>query len=130
MSTFEVKLQDREEVAEGTMAFHFEKPAAFDFKAGQAIDVILPKPPGDDVQGARHTFSIVTAPFESDLVIATRIRDSAFKRALKSLAMGSAVGIEGPFGSLTLHRDPARPAVFIAGGIGITPFVSMLRQAA
>ncbi|HQR52561.1 MAG TPA: FAD-dependent oxidoreductase, partial [Burkholderiales bacterium] len=130
MSTFEVKLQGREEVAEGTMAFHFEKPAAFSFKAGQAIDVILPKPPGGDVQGARHTFSIVTAPFESDLVIATRMRDSAFKRALKSLAMGSAVGIEGPFGSLTLHRDPARPAVFIAGGIGITPFVSMLRQAA
>lgn len=130
MSTFEVKLQGRAEVAEGTMAFHFEKPAAFSFKAGQAIDVVLPKPPTGDAQSARHTFSIVTAPFESDLVIATRMRDSAFKRALKSLAIGSVVGIEGPFGSLTLHRDPARPAVFIAGGIGITPFVSMLRQAA
>ena len=83
----------------------------------------------DDAQSARHTFSIVSAPFENELVVATRMRDSAFKRALKALPIGSHAAIEGPFGSLTLHNDRARPAVFIAGGIGITPFMSMLRQA-
>ncbi|HEY3241994.1 MAG TPA: FAD-dependent oxidoreductase, partial [Phycisphaerae bacterium] len=56
--------------------------------------------------------------------------DSAFKRALKSLPIGSPLQLEGPFGSLTLHSNRARPAVFVAGGIGITPFMSILRQAA
>ncbi|MGH8679081.1 MAG: FAD-dependent oxidoreductase, partial [Burkholderiales bacterium] len=83
-----------------------------------------------DAQSTRHTFSIVSAPFQGELVVATRMRDSAFKRAFKSMSIGSPAKLEGPFGSLTLHKDRARPAVFIAGGIGITPFMSMLRQAA
>ena len=58
------------------------------------------------------------------------MRDSAFKRALKSLPIGAPAQLDGPFGSLTLHNNRARPAVFIAGGIGITPFMSILRQAA
>ncbi|MGH7894114.1 MAG: FAD-dependent oxidoreductase [Candidatus Binatia bacterium] len=63
--------------------------------------------------------------------MATRMRDgSVFKRSLKALPPGSKVRLEGPFGDLTLHDDRARDAVFIAGGIGITPFMSMLRQAA
>lgn len=130
MTTYEVRLERREEIAEGTMAFHFAKPAAFNFKAGQAIDVVLVDPPTTDIQSSRHTFSIVSAPFQGELVVATRMRDSAFKRALKSLPIGSRAKLEGPFGSLTLHHDRARGALFIAGGIGITPFMSILRQAA
>jgi ferredoxin-NADP reductase len=130
MSAYETRLEGRDDVAEGTMAFHFEKPSGFAFKAGQAIDVVLVDPPGTDSQNARHAFSIVSAPFQRDLVVATRMRDTAFKRALKRLPIGSPVRIEGPFGSLTLHNNRARPAVFIAGGIGITPFMSILRQAA
>src|SRR5688572_6023980 len=121
MNDYEVKLKGREEVAEGTMAFHFEKPPGFRFKPGQAIDVVLIDPPTTDAQSARHTFSIVSASFHGELVVATRMRDSAFKRALKSLSIGSPAKVEGPFGSLTLHNDRARAAVFIAGGIGITP---------
>ncbi|MGQ0656784.1 MAG: ferredoxin--NADP reductase [Chromatiales bacterium] len=130
MTAYEVKLKGREEVAEGTMAFHFEKPSGFSFKPGQALDVVLIDSPTADAQSARHTFSLVSAPFQGDLVVATRMRDSAFKRAFKSLSIGSPVKLEGPFGSLTLHNNRARPAVFIAGGIGITPFMSILRQAA
>ncbi|MGH8248441.1 MAG: ferredoxin--NADP reductase [Gammaproteobacteria bacterium] len=130
MTTYTVRLEGREEVAQGTMAFHFEKPAGFSFKPGQTIDVVRIDAPAADTQNARHTFSIVSTPFQGDLVVATRMRDSAFKRALKSMAIGSPAKLEGPFGSLTLHKDRARPAVFIAGGIGITPFMSMLRQAA
>jgi ferredoxin-NADP reductase len=126
----ESRLRGREEVATGTMAFHFEKPAGFAFKPGQAIDVVLADPPDlAGLQSARHTFSIVSAPFENELVIATRMRASPYKLALKALPIGSRLGIEGPFGSLTLHNERARPAVFIAGGIGITPFMSILRQA-
>jgi ferredoxin-NADP reductase len=130
MTTYQARLEGREEIAEGTMAFHFEKPTGFGFKPGQAIDVVLIDPPTTDAQSARHTFSIVSAPFQGELVIATRMRDSAFKRAFKTLPIGSPAKLEGPFGSLALHNNGARPAVFIAGGIGITPFMSILRQAA
>ena len=131
MTTYTTTLVAREEITDGTMAFHFEKPNGFAFKPGQAIDLIIAQPPAPtDNQGARHTFSIVSASFENELVVATRMRDSVFKRALKSLSIGAQVMIDGPFGSLGLHQDHTRPAVFIAGGIGITPFVSILRQAA
>ena len=130
MTTQQVRLERREKIADGTMAFQFEKPAGFSFKPGQAIDVVLVDPPAGDAQSSRHAFSIVSAPFQGELVVATRMRDSAYKRALKALPIGSRAKLEGPFGSLTLHNERTRPAVFIAGGIGITPFVSILRQAA
>lgn len=129
MSTHEVRLQSREQIVEGTMAFHFEKPSGFSFKPGQAIDVVLIGPPAGDADSAKHTFSLISAPFQGELAIATRMRDSTFKRALKALPIGSPAKLEGPFGSLTLHNNHARPAIFIAGGIGITPFMSILRQA-
>jgi len=130
MTTYEARLEKREHIAQGTMAFHFARPAGFNFKPGQAVNVVLADPPTADASSAGHAFSIVSAPFEGDLVVATRMRDTAFKRALKSLPIGSRAKLVGPFGSLILHGDRARPAVFIAGGIGITPFMSILRQAA
>lgn len=130
MTTHTVHLTARDEVAEGTQAFHFEKPAGFTFKPGQAMDLIVPQPTvANDSPQVRHTFSIVTAPSEKDLMIATRMRDSAFKRTLGALPIGAEVQIEGPFGSLTLHKNPARAGVLIAGGIGITPFMSIVRNA-
>ncbi len=130
MAAFESQLTGREEVAEGTMAFHFAKPAGLDYKAGQSMNVGLIDPPETDAKGNRRNFSIVSAPFEGELVIATRMRDTAFKRVLKTTPMGTKVHLRGPGGMLVLHGNASRPAVFLAGGIGITPFVSMLRQAA
>jgi len=130
MGMHESKLRARAQVAQGTMAFHFNKPAGFVFEPGQAIDLVLPGSTAADPQSGRHTFSIVSAPFEADLMIATRMRDSEFKRTLGALPIGAGVTIEGPTGELVLHAERARAAVFIAGGIGVTPFVSMLRQAA
>lgn len=129
MTTYEVRLTQSTEIADGTMAFHFTKPAGFSFKPGQAIDLILLDPASPDVETLRHTFSIVAAPFQGGLEIATRMRDSAYKRALRSLPVGATARIEGPSGSLVLHEDRARAAVFVAGGIGITPFMSIVRQA-
>jgi ferredoxin-NADP reductase len=128
MTAYQVRLERREEIAAGTMAFHLEKPAGFRFAAGQAVSLELIEPPAGDGQGQR-TLSLVSAPFESTLLLATRMRDSPFKRALKALPDGARIKLDGPFGELALDGD-ARPAAFIAGGIGITPFVSMLRQAA
>jgi ferredoxin-NADP reductase len=129
MSSTPVHLQRREEVADRTIAFHFDKPAGFTFKPGQAIDLILPESPAIGGENTRHAFSIVSAPHESELVVATRMRRSPFKNALAQLPINGEAEIEGPFGSLTLHKKLERAAVFIAGGIGITPFMSMLRHA-
>jgi ferredoxin-NADP reductase len=130
MSLSTVRLQRREEVAQGTMAFHFDKPPGFSFKPGQAIELVLADPAVAGTESARHAFSIVSAPHENTLVVATRMRDSAFKNALARLPVGAAAEVDGPFGSLTLHNKVDRAAVLIAGGIGITPFMSMLRHAA
>lgn len=106
------------------------RPAGFEFRPGQALEVQLPDAtdaPGDD---GIHAFSIVSAPHEPELVFATRMRDSAYKRALATLPLGAELGVDGPFGSLTLHRKAERAGLLIAGGIGITPFMSMIRHAA
>lgn len=125
-----VRLRSRIEVAERTMAFHFEKPSGWTFKAGQYVDVTLIDPPETDSQGNGRAFSIASAPQEESLMIATRMRDTAFKRVLGAMSIGEAVKIDGPFGNLTLHKDAGRPALLLAGGIGITPFRSILVRAA
>ena len=130
MPKYETTLTASETVAEGTMAFHFARPADFKFQAGQSMNVSLIDPPETDHKGNSRSFSLVSAPYETELVIATRIRDTAFKRVLKSMPAGGRVGLRGPAGTFTLESADARPAVFLAGGIGVTPFMSMLRDAA
>jgi ferredoxin-NADP reductase len=83
-----------------------------------------------DAEGNVRSFSIASAPHEDTLMVATRMRDTAFKRVLDTMPLNSAVKIEGPSGSLTLHNNVTRAAVFLAGGIGITPFRSIVFRAA
>jgi len=131
MIDYQSTLLGRTEVAKGTMAFQFEKPNNFVFKAGQYIDLTLS---GSEAQlgppdGMTHTFSLASSPCDEDLVVTTRMRHTAFKQAISSLPIGSGARIEGPMGSFSLHKNTARPAVFLAGGIGIAPFLSMLSYA-
>lgn len=130
MAVYETQLVRRETVAEGTMAFYFAKPSGFRHRAGQSVTMTLINPPETDAEGDGRTFTVASAPHEAELMFATRMRDTAFKRVLKSVAFGMTVKIDGPNGEMVLHEDPARPAVFLAGGIGITPFLSMARHAA
>ncbi len=129
-TTFLVRLQGRKEVAERTIAFQFEKPAGFNFKAGQFVELNLIDPPETDAEGNGRAFSIASAPHEDVLMVATRLRETAFKRVLAAASLGTVVRVEGPFGDLVLHNNAARPAVCLAGGIGITPFRSMVLRAA
>jgi ferredoxin-NADP reductase len=129
-SGFVTKLTSREEIAEGTMAFYFHKPSNWTFVAGQFVDMTLINPPETDAEGNIRSFSIASAPFEDTIMIATRMRDTAFKRVLKTVPLDTEVQIKGPSGKLTLHYDATRPAVILSGGIGITPFRSILLQAA
>lgn len=111
------------------MMFRFEKPAGFDYKAGQYVDITLINPSEMDGEGNSRSFSLVSHPSQDTIAITTRMRDTAFKRVLKNMPEGTAVNIEGPFGSFTLHNDTNKPAVFLAGGIGITPMYSIVCDA-
>jgi ferredoxin-NADP reductase len=107
------KLIRREEVAEGKIAFHFERTSGFAFKAGQSADVTLIDPPDTDTEGNTRTFSIASPPFENELVFTTRMRDTAFKRSVKNVPLAMEVKIGSAAGSFTLHKNPAKPAVFL-----------------
>lgn len=125
-----MKLKERREIANGTMAFLLEKPAGFDFKPGQAMEVKLEDPSETDAEGNSRAFSIASAPHEPYVMFATRMRDSAMKNSLKKIPLGTELQVDGPWGDLKLHTRATRPAVFLAGGIGITPFRSIVLDAA
>ena len=112
------------------MAFYLSRPAGFEFRAGQSLLFRLIAPPETDGEGDSQTFTIASAPHEPELMIATRVRDTAFKRVLKSLPPGAALGIDSPNGDMVLEESVSRPLVVLAGGIGITPFRSMALHAA
>jgi ferredoxin-NADP reductase len=124
------RLLSRTWVAKDTVAFQFQRPRNLLFRPGQFIDLALRRLTGNGSQRLVHTFSIASSCFASDILVVTRMRDSDFKRALSVLPLGTEVSIRGPMGSFVLHNDVSRPAVFVAGGIGIAPFLSMLSSAA
>jgi ferredoxin-NADP reductase len=125
-----LQLKTRSEVAERTLEFRFDKPTGMTFKAGQFMDLTLIDPAETDAEGNTRGFSINNAPKDPELTFTTRLRNTAFKHALQTMPLGTKIKVEGPFGSLALHNNPNRPAVLLAGGIGITPFRSIVRRAA
>ncbi|WP_432448328.1 ferredoxin--NADP reductase [Aliiroseovarius marinus] len=127
--TTTVKVVGREMVADDTLAVKLAKPAGFTFKPGQAIRLTIPAEATHGAGEAR-ILSIASAPHEAEITVITRLRDnSAFKQALKVMPEGTELQIAGPLGSFTKDGDQERPSVFLAGGIGITPFLSMIRDA-
>ncbi len=62
-------------------------------------------------------------------MVATRLRDTAFKRSLTMVPLGTELTLDAPYGSFTLHGDSSIPAVFLSGGIGVTPVRSIVLQA-
>lgn len=130
MPSYTSSLLARESVAHDTLGVHFTKPSNFAFRAGQYADVALVSSPFHDLWGDLRTFSIASAPFEDHLEFVMRLSNTAFKRALSVVPTGTTIALKGPAGTFHLDPDDTRPAVFLAGGVGIAPFLSMLRQAA
>jgi ferredoxin-NADP reductase len=124
------QIKEKREVARGTLLVTFDLLGEeVDFAPGQYFFVTLPDVGHDDDKGLRRHFTVVTSPWETGVLgFATRMRDSAFKRSLAELPVGADVDVEPPKGSFALPEDPSRPLVFVAGGIGITVFRSMLRH--
>ncbi len=129
MPSYTSSLLARESVADNTLAVHFAKPRGFTFRAGQYADVALASSPFRDLWGNLRTFSMASAPFEDHLEFLMRVSNTAFKQALTVVPTGTTVALKGPAGGFHLDSDDTRPAVFLAGGVGIAPFLSMLRQA-
>lgn len=127
---YEFSLINRQEIAAGTMEFTFDTGGIdYTFKAGQNADFTLINPPQTDEEGNTRTFSLVSSPGEKQISIATRMRDTAFKNSLKDIPIGTKVKVTEAMGNFTLHKDANKPAVFLIGGIGITPIISMIRDA-
>jgi ferredoxin-NADP reductase len=119
------------EVAKGTLLVLFAVDAYPDYRPGAYFWVELPDRGHSDEKGLRRHISLVTSPTDAGVVgLATRLRDSAFKRTLAELEVGDAVEVEEPKGSFLLPEETDAEYVFVAGGIGITVFRSMLRYIA
>ena len=125
-------VKEAREVAEGTLLVVFDlQGEEVDFRPGQYFWVELLESPHEDERGLRRHFSVVTSPTERGVLgVCTRVRDTAFKKTLAELKVGDEVEVEPPKGDYMLPEDTSPHYVFVAGGIGITVFRSMLRYIA
>lgn len=129
---YQLPIIEKKMIAKDTMEVVFGMDGqSCDFKPGQYLSVVLPKLVFDDQKGNRRDFSIASSPNNKKSVsIAFRVSQSGFKQTLISLPLGTKVSVDCCYGVLTMPDSPSRPLVFIAGGIGITPFMSAIRYAA
>ncbi len=126
-------VKEKTEVAKGTLLVKLQvNPEEFKFIPGQYMALQLINPPFTDDEGNNRFFSIIYFPGQPNTVgITTRLRDSAFKKSLKAIPEGTEVNIKSITGDFILPHNQdfagSKSLVFIAGGIGITPFLSMIR---
>jgi len=124
-----VTLDRREPVAEGTWAFHLGLGGTpLLYAPGQAIDLRFPGATRPDPRGHVRPFSLAAAPGAPRLTIATRIRESPFKQDLLEAPLGSTLFASKPWGDFVVPPDEM-DVVMIAGGIGVTPFRSIMQEA-
>lgn len=113
----------REYCARDTLTLTFPRPEGFTFLAGQYVVLSLPHAP----HVGEREFSIVSAPHETTLPLVMRIRHSPFKSECVHMPLGSRVQISEAHG-VVVGSDTEKPEVWFAGGIGIAPFISQLRE--
>lgn len=128
--SYTTRFLHKKEVAKDTFSFCFERPEKFEFLPGQYNRWTLPIT-ANDARGSSRFFTISSSPLDTDtLSITTKIIQSDFKKALLKLESNNEIKIFGPMGNFILNETNTKPRVFIAGGIGITPYHSMLTYAA
>lgn len=127
--TIGLRLKKKEILAKNTIGFWFESEKKINFLPGQYLECTLPHKNPDN-RGMRRYFSFASSPQENAILIATKFseKSSSFKKALHELKQGDELSLNLIGGDFVLPRNTATPLVFIAGGIGITPFRSMLHD--
>jgi ferredoxin-NADP reductase len=125
-----LKLIEKEHLVDNVWAFRFQPNEPLVWTAGQFVQVELPHD-NPDGEGTQRWFTNSAAPYEGILQITTRVTDTTFKQALSKLEAGDEALqlIAAPDGDF-VWEDTQRPLVFVAGGIGVTPFRSILKQRA
>ncbi|HSX31528.1 MAG TPA: FAD-dependent oxidoreductase [Candidatus Saccharimonadales bacterium] len=122
-----LKLIEKEHLVDNIWAFRFQPDEPFSWTAGQFIEVELSHD-NPDKEGTKRWFTVSSAPYQDVVQITTRVTDSTFKQALSKLEVGDELQLLAkPDGDFT-WQDSELPLVFIAGGIGVTPFYSILKQ--
>ncbi|SRR5258708_4420035 len=122
-------LINRKQEVENCFSFIFKPENSLSWKAGQFLHYHLDDPKPDERETNRF-FSIAAAPFEENVMLTTKFMPgdgSTFKQDLQKLSLGQTLEVSGPNGSFIVE-DPEKKYVFIAGGIGITPFRAILLQ--
>ena len=123
-----LKLIHKEKIANDSWELMFEKPGDLAYEPGQYLEITVNQPKPDD-RGNTRWFTMSSSPTEGDIMITTRLveKHSTFKEALLTLLPGGEIEAKGPMGKFLLPQDPKTPIVWIAGGIGITPFRSQMK---
>lgn len=126
---FKIKLLRKKAEALNTVTFYFERPGTFSYIAGQYVYLSLAHLDAPDPRGETRHFTLSSSPTEKDLSVTVRIRkESNYKNTLLDLSPGSTLSMRGPNGFFVLDEPlPTAPQVFIAGGIGITPYRSIIK---
>ncbi|OGF26429.1 hypothetical protein A2331_05860 [Candidatus Falkowbacteria bacterium RIFOXYB2_FULL_34_18] len=121
-------IKSKKEIAKGILLIDFIVSRKISFIPGQYFFITLINPPYVDEGGSMRHFTIVNSPHEKGIIsMATKMRESAFKKSLIAMPVGSEVKIDQIFGDFILPKSFLKLLIFVAGGIGITPFISMLR---
>jgi len=125
----QVIFEKREEIAPGIWQYWFRPERPVDFVPGQYTDLHLTGVQNDS-RGASRTFSFTSLPSDPSVTFILKHfgLQSPYKQALQSLQAGDEARIDDAMGDLVLPKDPAMPLVFVAGGIGIASYASMLQQ--
>lgn len=129
--TFQLQFLYKKQIAKNTFSFYFDrKNIPFDFLPGQYLTIQLPIQPKDG-SGSSRKFTIASSPLNKEfLVVTTKKGQGEFKKALFALECNEYVTATGPLGGFILKDTDTYDHVFIAGGIGITPFYSMIAYVA
>jgi len=128
---FSASIIKKEKIAEETFKVNFDiKNKGFSFKAGQYVTISLKDNVSKNIKENTRDFSISSSPNSKEvLTITFRVSESLFKQEILNSDKNSEFYINGPLGVFTLPDDVTREIIFIAGGIGITPFLSMINFA-